>query len=121
MGLKNGTIGIAINPPGDFMKLMFSQELIRFKSDTKNTYDYVHIFVESVEEFNNLFDKVDRLLNTNGVLWITFPSSYAFLKENINLNLVFNNSTLYNYIPEKSISFDDYYGISYKKTKLLDK
>lgn len=49
-----------------------------------NQFDYIHLFVKTQSEFNKNFPKLKKHLETNGMLWVSWPKGG---KSGTDLNL----------------------------------
>lgn len=87
MKLKPGTSGIYLYAPREYIEMANNQEFIDFSAN--KTYDFVHLFVESRQEYSERIGKAIELLSETGMLWISYPKSSGKNKYDINRDVLF--------------------------------
>lgn len=105
MRLKQGTTGIYLYAPEEYISMAKEQHFINFSK--QESYDFVHLFVESKKDYYERIPEALRLLSNAGALWISYPKSSK--KNHYDVN----RDTLFEITPEQgiqvcsSVSLDD--------------
>ena len=87
MRLKQGTNGIFLHAPEEYIAMAKGQDVIDFSQHDK--YDFVHLFIESKQDyFDRIRDALDKL-SESGTLWISYPKSDKKHQYDINRDGIF--------------------------------
>lgn len=87
MRLKQGTTGIYLYAPEEYVSMAKEQNFIDFSK--QESYDFVHLFVESKQDYYERIPEALRLLSDNGILWISYPKSSPKNRYDINRDILF--------------------------------
>ena len=72
MGVKENSKAYFVNADEEAIENLDLPNLdISKKLD--NAFDYIHLFVKTQSEFSEHFPKLKENLNTNGMLWVSWP------------------------------------------------
>ena len=74
IGIKESMRTIFINAPADTVDVINSTSL-DLKNKLTGTFDYIHVFVHTQDEFHKMFPKLKRYLKQSGMLWVSWPKS----------------------------------------------
>ncbi|MDR0767173.1 MAG: hypothetical protein LBE57_01805 [Methanosarcinales archaeon] len=69
--------------------------------------DFVHLFVESREQFTQRFPQAIKACKEDGLLWISYPKSKGKKTYDINRDSLWGLLLAANYHPVSQISLDD--------------
>jgi len=116
LGIKPGMNINVINCPESydtFLSLPILEKLV--KQDKDQPFDFIHIFIEDVDDIEGYINKIEPSLHKHGVLWISWPTemdiSNKGVQEYIKLN-VFKNGLVDRLLIKLNLQW---YGIKIKK------
>lgn len=72
MGIKEKSKAIFINSDNDAVENIHLPTL-DLSTKLEKEFDYIHLFVKTQAEFIHHFPKLKPHLNTNGMLWVSWP------------------------------------------------
>ena len=87
LGIKQGNIVLVMNSPKPYLEFFHefpSEVVLLTKQNTYTTVDFIHIFVTSQKQLEQLFAKAKPMLKKNGMLWISWPKKTASIKSALN-------------------------------------
>lgn len=87
MRLKQGTTGVFLYAPDEYINMTKKQDIIDFSEHEK--YDLVHLFIESKKDYHDRINEALQLLSDKGTLWISYPKSDKKNKYDVNRNVLF--------------------------------
>lgn len=105
MRLKEGTTGIYLYAPEEYIAMTKKQRIVDFREQEK--YGFVHLFVTSKQEYRDRINEAISLLGENGVLWISYPKSDRKNKYDINRDVLFAATQEVGYIACSSAALDE--------------
>src|SRR5262245_48942765 len=74
LGIKDGSRAILVNAPADAIDDIALPPL-EIADELRGEFDYIHFFVESQDEFNEMFPKLKAHLKPTGMLWVSWRKS----------------------------------------------
>lgn len=74
LGIKDGVRAIFVNAPAEAVEAIDAPQL-NLATDLVDTFDYIHFFVRSQNEFNDQFPQLKDHLSPAGVLWVSWPKN----------------------------------------------
>ncbi|WP_201789057.1 hypothetical protein [Scytonema hofmannii] len=75
---------IIINPPVGYMDLLGAlPEGVELATELEGTFDFIHLFVQTISELENFAPKVISALKYDGMLWIAYPKRTSKVKTDI--------------------------------------
>lgn len=74
IGIKPNSKAFFINAPADAMEAIQLPEIDRAEK-LNGEFDYIHLFVQSQEEFREQFPKLKLHLKPSGMLWVSWPKN----------------------------------------------
>lgn len=74
MGIREGARAILVNAPKEAVEAINTSKL-ELATKLAGTFDYIHFFTKSQEEFDDLFPKLKTHLKPTGVLWVSWPKN----------------------------------------------
>ena len=74
MGIKENCKSIAINAPAEAIEAIDPPAIDRRKSLT-GEFDYIHVFVKTQKQQENIFPKLKSHLKIDGMLWVSWPKN----------------------------------------------
>ena len=84
LGIKEGMRLLILNPPGgteDYWKLIGADCSAQL-CGTKEHPDFIHLFVTSQKEFQQLFSTIEKRLSGNVSVWVSwYPSTSSGLTQ----------------------------------------
>lgn len=132
MGIKENSSAHFVNAPGDALADIQFPE-IKISKTLEGEFDYIHLFVKSQDELRELFPKLKKHLQLNGMLWVSWPKNrqldtdltlpkvieigYSFgLVESINLSVNEVWSALKFTHPKKGKTYQNSHGTLQSRT-----
>lgn len=103
MKIKPGMTALAINAPPDYPK---AEELI-WQLEGRELVDFIHLFLESKVEFENLFSSTAIRHKSNGLFWVSYPKSQGKNKPDINRDHLWDLLIPQGFHPVSQIALDD--------------
>ncbi|MEM9546980.1 MAG: DUF3052 domain-containing protein [Bacteroidota bacterium] len=90
LGLKSGQNILLINKPRYYFDLFsdFPEEVSILKSGKEEEVDFIHLFVKSVEEFEDRVIHVKPLLKKDGLLWVSWPKGASKIKTDLKRDFI---------------------------------
>jgi len=114
MKVKPQSTAMAFCAPGDYPK---SPEL-NWISEGQGQADFVHLFVESREQFAEGFPQAAETLKDSGLLWVSYPKSKGKVKYDINRDSLWALLLDAGYHPVAQVSLsDDWSAVRVKKNE----
>jgi len=105
MKVKPGFIARVINEPKDYPR-----NNIDFIIDDKATEcDFVHVFVNSQEDFEKYIELAKSICKKDALLWISYPKVKGKVKYDINRDSLWDLALNHNLHPVSQISINDDY------------
>jgi hypothetical protein len=84
MNLKPGQRAIILNAPeGYLQELQPLPEQVRISAKIEGTADWVHVFVKSQAELENIFPRLLKILKKESMLWIAFPKGTSKIQTDL--------------------------------------
>jgi len=115
MHVKPGTSGIYFYAPKAYQEMVKNQDYIDFNS--KNKPKFIHLFVESKEEYDMRIHEVISIVDDDARLWISYKKSTNKVKYNINRDSFFIFAKQVGLIPNANISLDEEWScVGFKKS-----
>jgi hypothetical protein len=105
MGIKEGARTFLVNAPVDAVKAIDPSQL-DVATKLMGTFDYIHLFTKSQEEFNDRFPKLKSHLKPAGMLWVSWPKNRK-LGTNLTLTKVIELGYDHGLVESKTISIDE--------------
>ncbi|MEW2922098.1 DUF3052 domain-containing protein [Muricauda sp. ANG21] len=90
LGIKEGFSMALYNPPKHYWDL-FSDLPINLnvhKKPGEDKLDFIHIFCTTLEELNNVATPYKKVLNLNGIFWVSWPKGTSKIKTDLKRELV---------------------------------
>lgn len=105
MRLKEGTTGIYLYAPKEYVDMAAEQNIIDFSP--KESYEFVHLFIESKEDYFSRIHEALSKVKENGALWISYPKSDKKNKYDVNRDILFKLTPEQGVIACSSVALDD--------------
>lgn len=105
MRLKSGISGKYLYAPEEYIQMTENQDVVDFSEHGK--YDFVHLFIESQNDYHDRIDETLSLLSDSGILWISYPKSTSKVKYDVNRNVLFTITQENGYIACSNVALDD--------------
>ncbi|GFZ31528.1 hypothetical protein CSC2_20540 [Clostridium zeae] len=105
MRLKEGTTGIYLYAPEEYITMAISQEVVDFSK--KDKYGFVHLFVNSKRDYYDRIEEAIGNLSEVGVLWISYPKSDRKNKYDINRDILFATTPEHGFIACSSVALNE--------------
>lgn len=87
MKLKQGTSGAFLYAPEEYIIMTNEQDYIDFSEHDK--FDFVHLFIQSINDYNERIAETLSKLSETGVLWISYPKADKNSKYDVNRDILF--------------------------------
>jgi hypothetical protein len=104
MGIKEGARAFFVNAPVEVVEAI-SLPHLDLATKLAGNFDYIHFFVESQEEFNDIFPRLKAHLKPTGMLWVSWPKNRK-LGTNLTLTKVIELGYNHGLVESKTISID---------------
>jgi hypothetical protein len=104
MGIKEGARAFLMNAPAQAVEAIDLPHLELAKRLAGN-FDYIHLFVKSQEEFNDIFPRLKAHLKPTGMLWVSWPKNRK-LGTDLTLTTVIKLGYDHGLVESKTISVD---------------
>lgn len=104
LGIKEGTRALLVNAPEEAVQAIDPPPLER-ASELNGEFDYIHFFVRTQVEFNDMFPKLKAHLKQTGMLWVSWPKG-GKLGTDLRLTTVIKLGYDHGLVESKSVSID---------------
>ncbi|TQJ05113.1 hypothetical protein FB471_4937 [Amycolatopsis cihanbeyliensis] len=104
MGIKEGARAFFMNAPAEAIEAVDPPE-ISVGSSLEGEFDYIHLFVKSQAELDDLFPRLKPHLAPKGSLWVSWPKGRK-LGTDLNLKIVINICYNHGLAESKCLSVD---------------
>ena len=119
LGIQEAGINLVVSAPNTFVEVLEknniqclklhseSLEFIEKSFDSSESADYVHLFTKSIDELNNVFPKLRRMLKKDGVFWISWPKKAAKVETDLTDLVVIKTGLKFGMVDIKVVSVDE--------------
>ncbi|HSK66788.1 MAG TPA: hypothetical protein VK888_07655 [Anaerolineales bacterium] len=104
MGIKEGARSFFVNAPEEAIEAIDPSQL-KLVPKLAGTFDYIHLFTKSQEEFNKRFPRLKAHLKPTGMLWVSWPKNRK-LGTDLTLTKVIKLGYDHGLVESKTISID---------------
>jgi hypothetical protein len=104
LGIKEGARAFLSNAPAEAVAAIDASHLDLAEKLT-GTFDYIHFFTKSQEEFNKMFPRLKSHLKPTGMLWVSWPKNRK-LGTDLTLTKVIKLGYDYGLVESKTVSID---------------
>ena len=104
LGIKEGARAILVNAPPEVVEALSLPHLI-LATRLNGTFDYIHFFAKSQEEFKEKFPTLKTHLKPTGILWVSWPKN-GKLGTDLTLPTVIKLGYRHGLVESKTISLD---------------
>jgi len=104
MRVKPASVAMVLNAPSDYPKF---EELHWQNEGQAGLADFIHLFVESQEQFINRFPQAIEYLEDNGLLWVSYPKSKGKKVYDINRDSLWSSLLDKGYHPVSQVALND--------------
>ncbi|MDT8715167.1 hypothetical protein IAI10_00535 [Clostridium sp. 19966] len=105
MRLKEGIFGIYLYAPKEYIEMCNNQNYVKFHK--QDNYGFVHLFIESQNDYKARIEEALALLGKGGVLWISYPKSDKKNKYDVNRDILFKLTQENGYIACSSVALNE--------------
>ena len=105
MGIKDRARAYLVNAPEEAVKAIDPSQL-DVATKLTGTFDYIHLFTKSQEDFNDRFPKLKARLRQTGMLWVSWPKNKK-LGTDLTLTKVIELGYNHGLVESKVISVDE--------------
>lgn len=79
----------AFDPPDDYEELLTGlPEHVRFEHRSKETLDFVHLFVREAEGLQSRLASLRQRIHPAGMIWVSWPKKASGVQTDVNGNVV---------------------------------
>lgn len=115
MRVKPGTPGVFLYAPFAYQEMAKKQDIVDFDSQEKPKF--IHLFVESIQDYENRIKDVLSMMDTGTRLWISYKKSNHQKKYDINRDSFFILGKRDGLTPNANIALDEEWScVGFKKT-----
>lgn len=105
MGIKEGARAFLMNAPDEAVEAIDLSQL-DVAGKLTGTFDYIHFFTKSQDEFNKRFPRLKAHLKSTGMLWVSWPKNKK-LGTDLTLTKVIKLGYNHGLVESKTISIDE--------------
>ena len=88
LGIKSGMKISILNPPDDLLKNLGEMPEIDLIEKPRKEMDFILFFSDSKNEYEKNFPKLEKLLKSNGMLWIAWPKKASKIQTDLSENII---------------------------------
>ncbi len=104
MGIRENSRAILINAPSDLLQEIGAPSLHILQS-LSGQFDYIHLFVKTQKEQEEIFEKLKEHLTPDGMLWISWPKNKQ-LNTDLNLSKVIKTGYSFGLVESTCLSIN---------------
>jgi hypothetical protein len=104
MGIKEGARAYLVNAPTEAREAIDVSKL-DLNTKLNGSFDYIHFFTKSQDEFNKRFPRLKSHLKPTGMLWVSWPKNRK-LGTDLTLTKVIKLGYDHGLVESKTISID---------------
>jgi hypothetical protein len=104
LGVKEGMRAIFVNAPAEAVEVIDTPSL-ELLTELNGEFDYIHLFVTSQQEFNEVFPTLKPHLRSKGMLWVSWPKNRK-LQTDLSLTKVIELGYNFGLVESKTVSID---------------
>ena len=71
LGIKEGNKVRFVNVPENYFELLGELPEVEILKDNSNLSNFIHLFIESVEQFENQFFRLKDEIERDGMIWVS--------------------------------------------------
>jgi hypothetical protein len=105
MGIKEGARAFLVNAPPEVVETIDPSHL-KVAKKLAGTFDYIHLFTKSQEEFDQRFPRLKAHLKSTGMLWVSWPKNRK-LGTDLTLTKVIELGYNHGLVESKTIRIDE--------------
>ncbi len=86
LGIISDSEILVLNQPKNYIQffLDFPSKVVINETVNGNQFEFIHLFVSSVNELENFYNIAKESLKKNGVLWISWPKKSSKIKTELD-------------------------------------
>jgi hypothetical protein len=86
LGITNDSEIMVLNQPKKYFDffLDFPSNVVISKNENNQCFEFIHIFVKTVKELENLYKIAKISLKKNGILWISWPKKSSKIETELD-------------------------------------
>jgi len=107
IGIKEGMQILIKNAPQEFYGLVDLEDTLIKKRITREALDYIHVFVRSEQELEQVYFKLKKGLKKNGMLWVSWPKGSSSIPTDLKRDLIRNYILVRGLVDVKVASVND--------------
>jgi len=90
LGIKEGFTALLINQPAHYYDLFsdWPQDVHIVKKAADGEVDFIHLFVKSIEEFEDRVVHAKPLLKKDGLIWVSWPKGASKIKTDLKRDYI---------------------------------
>ncbi len=104
LGIKEGARAFFMNAPVEAVDAI-DPSALELAAEVAGDFDYIHLFVKTQEEFNDIFPTLKAHLKPKGMLWVSWPKR-GKLNTDLTLPVIINLGYNHGLVESKCISID---------------
>ncbi|WP_422861294.1 DUF3052 domain-containing protein [Flagellimonas sp. W118] len=85
LGIKEGFSIMLYNPPKHYFSLFedFPKDVVILDDSSENSVDFIHIFVTTLQELQEIAGHYKPFLKMDGALWLSWPKGASSIPTNL--------------------------------------
>ena len=107
LGIKEGFKVRIINAPEDYFELLGEYPKIDLVESESNQMDLIHLFSESVGQFENQFFRLKEMIKKDGMIWVSWYKKASKIQTDLNEDIIRNTALSLGLVDVKVCAVDE--------------
>jgi hypothetical protein len=109
LGITNDSEIMVLNQPKKYLEFFFDfpSNVIINETENSQQFEFIHIFVKTVKELENLYEVAKKSLKKNGILWISWPKKVSKIDTELNKFIIMKYGLENGLVDTKIASIDE--------------
>ena len=109
LGIKEKMTILVLNQPQSYIEFFheFPGQVQIHESELQSNYDFIHIFVKSIKELEDLYYSAKKVLSKSGMLWISWPKKSSKIDSEVDKPMIMDYGLANGLVDVKVCSIDD--------------
>jgi hypothetical protein len=88
LGIKEGTKIRILNAPDNYFELLGEIPKVEILNDNSKPADFIHLFSESIEQFENEFINLINEIEKDGMIWVSWYKKASKIATDLNEDII---------------------------------
>jgi hypothetical protein len=107
LGLKEGFNVLVINEPENYKALIGEIASTLYFNDKTTELDFIHIFTNSIKEFENTLPKIKEQIKKDGTIWVSWYKKSSGKATELTENMIRDTALATGLVDVKVCAIDD--------------